>query len=427
MKPPLKMNLTVKKITLLVFVIHIIQVYFLLPTADALFINEEKVPVKVPVTMCVEEANVIHKSLGAHLNGTQVQMNKIEDASKMVEVLKQKLENEEELGIIITKMDYVPELIENDLIKPIDKAYEELIFNRLNEKFLKSSLYYQEKLFGLPISRTTPLMYYNIDAIRSSSCELENCTVADIPKNWIDFVILLERCQDKGDKEKPLLLGGEAYDWIFQSMVLQEGGSLLDANNAPNLANSKSIEILERWKALKDKGLINIEKYWDSAINIFRNGESPIVCFSSNGIAKITELEKSNFNWAVGPLPIQQTNNVMLGGINVYLGKNITDEQLEAGIKVMDLLYSENVQLDIFKNGFWPVINGMLDENMDASSNKKAFQIAAKELDKLADVNYSSKQTTLINVLRKAIESVLKNKTSPKQALQTAQDAIENK
>ena len=152
MKPPLKMNLNVKKITLLVFVRHIIQVYFLLPTADALFVNEKKVPVKVPVTMCVEEANVIHKSLGAHLNGTQVQMNKIEDASKMVEVLKQKLENEEELGIIITKMDYVPELIENDLIKPIDKAYEELIFNRLNEKFLKSSLYYQEKLFGLPIS-----------------------------------------------------------------------------------------------------------------------------------------------------------------------------------------------------------------------------------------------------------------------------------
>lgn len=417
------MNLDVKKITILAFVIIIMQMYLSLPTVEALFVYDDK----VPITMAVKEARDIRQGLSPYLNETQVKLTKIEDALNMIDLLEAQLRRGENLGIIITKMDYAQELIKKKLIRPIEANYANSLLKEIDPIFDNEVLYHKGDVFGLPIVRKTLLMFYNIDAIRNSSCELENFTEADIPKTWQGFEKLLERCQDKG-KKQPLLLGGEAYDWIFQSMVAQQGGSLIGLNNELNLTSPEAIKTLEIWKKLKEKNLIEIENHWVNPINVFKRGASPIVCFSTDGIAEIMDKKTGDFKWTIGHLPIHSNAKVTLGGLNIYWGANMTDAQIEASKELIELLYSSNVQQAILEAGSWPIRKGVIKgSSAIGNSTAEIFDIAFQQLSYLSKTNYSSEQTEIINVLQTAIRSVLYDKASPAEALQAAQDKIKNK
>jgi len=424
MKSHLKMNLDAKKITILVFVINVMYFYTFMPTADALFISDDK----VNITMDLNEGTTIHKSLKQYLTETQVSINKIEvapneKAPHIIDYLASQVKKGQNIGLIITKMDYTQELIDKNLIRPIPSAYANSVLQNINPTFNDASLSYKGEVFTLPVSRTTPLMFYNINAIRKSSCELENFTEADIPKTWMEFVKLLERCQDNSNLKSPLLLGGQSFDWIFQSMVAQQGGSLIDANHKPDLTNPKVVKTLEMWQNLQAKNLIKIEKYWEKAINIFSRGDSPIVCFSTDGITEVLKNKTTEFTWGVGHLPTQANAKVALGGFNIYFGINMTTAEIESSKEIIKLLYDNGVQKKIFETGCWPVIKNMIENE----ENGEAFKIAAKQLNHLSDSRYSTRQSDMIEALQTAIMSALYDGTSPQKALQIAQDAIENK
>ncbi len=174
------------------------------------------------------------------------------------EVLENNL-NKKSSGVIIAELSELPTLVSLNAIIGLDDFIcddQELLTNIL-PSFLYNS-YENKKLYALPMFRSTPSIYYNLDILKQVT------------------------------NKAPLLLAPNWFDWIFESFVIQSGGSLSNEDNTNVLFNSSAtIEALTYWKELKDEGLLTrSNRNWKSTINMFFYQAYPIVYYSTGGMVK---------------------------------------------------------------------------------------------------------------------------------------------
>jgi len=326
--------------------------------------------------------------------------------------------NKKSSGVCILEVSELPELVKQNAIIPMDEFSKNNkdIINNILDNFLKNS-YFNNHIYALPIYRSTPIVYYNMDMLKTYGI-----TKKDLPTTWNELKEFLIKVKLQIKKE-PMLLPPGWFDWLFESFVIQNNGSLSNKENTNVLFNSKEVvEALEFWKDLKVNKLMRKRAgKWKSTINLFIAQKYPIVYYSTGGMGLLNE--KAKFNWLAGVMPKNKVYGNAVGACSVYLSQNMSNDEKKASYKLLKYLLSDDVQVALsLKSGYFSVTkssykNPKIINRYKIDSYKNAKEQLKYSAGKIMVKNYYDVR----KALKKAINNVLDNNANAKKSLDIAQ------
>jgi len=327
--------------------------------------------------------------------------------------------NKKSSGIVIIELSELPTLVNSNTIIPL-KVFlknEPELLNNILPNFLKNSYDKNKTLYGLPMFRSTPIIYYNMDILEKAGIYKK-----DLPKDWTELKETLLKIK-KVIKKPPLLLAPNWFDWLFESFVIQSGGSLSNKDNTNVQFNHKeTIEALRFWKELKDKGLLTRRNgSWKSTINLFSYQIYPVVYYSTAGMGYLQNNTK--FNWLTDVMPKNKIFATTVGASSIFISNYMTKEEEKASWKLLKYLLSDEVQVDMsLYSGYLAVTKSAYKEKrMIERYSKPPFDKVKEQLSfakaKIMIKNYSQ----IRKILKRAIDRSLDNNMDPKESLNIAQ------
>ena len=210
-------------------------------------------------------------------------MNHYDEVLNTVIEITQKKQN---AGVVVVEISALLTLKDAGAIIALDQLLKQseehqALLKQIIPGFLANSFGDDGKIYGIPLIRSTPIIYYNLDILNQAGI-----TVKQLPDTWDGLTDTLRKIK-KHTGQPPFMLAPIWYDWIFEAFVRQNGGALATRDNSQVLFDHPAtIEALAYWKMLKDEGLMLRKKgSWKSVINGFNNGQFPgsLLFFRGNG------------------------------------------------------------------------------------------------------------------------------------------------
>ncbi len=334
------------------------------------------------------------------------------------EVLKNSL-NKKSSGVIIAELSELPTLLNSHTIIALDNfiySEQELLANIL-PAFLHNSYDENKILYGLPMFRSTPAIYYNLDILKQAGIDQNN-----LPQDWKELKKVLKKIKEV-TKKAPFLLAPDWFDWLFESFVIQSGGSLSNVNNTNVQFNHPAtIEALTYWKELKDEGLLRRNnRNWKSTINMFNYQAYPVTYYSTAGMGFLKDNAK--FNWTTDLMPKNRVYGTTVGASSVFISNYMTKHEEKLAWKLLKYLLSDEVQVNMsLQSGYLAVTKSAYkNENMLTRYKEPAFKKIKDQLkfakSKIMTKNYSK----IRQILKDAINRSLDNGMDPEKSLNIAQ------
>lgn len=226
-------------------------------------------------------------------------------------------------------LNYVP----SGSLLALDAYLDTATLNDFQEAPLQGSRF-DGKLYSLPLDVHPIVMYYNKDLLQKAGIS----AIPNSAQEFIDAAIKVKQTTGKWGFAIDNTTGTyKAYTLtrLFMSMVAQQGGSLLNAQNtAPNFNNEKGEKALVWLQQLVSDYKVNpTELDYDAAMNVFKLGDA---AFYFNGVWATGTLEnQKGLNFGAAPLP------PIMGGYAAWSGshtlaipvqKNQDQKKVEAAI-----------------------------------------------------------------------------------------------
>jgi multiple sugar transport system substrate-binding protein len=155
------------------------------------------------------------------------------------------------------------------------------------------------KQYGLAFNASTPLMYYNAELVEKAGGDPDK-----MPDNWTDIIALAKKIHS-GDT------AGLAYnihdwpdDWLWRSMILQGGGSMLDqAGTKVAFGNEVGIKALNYLRQfVTEAGMPLID--WDQSRQQFIAGKIGIFFDTPARLRQVTDLIGDRFTLKTALFPV---------------------------------------------------------------------------------------------------------------------------
>ncbi len=213
------------------------------------------------------------------------------------------------------------------------------------------------RFLSAPYFRSMPIAFYNLDALTAAGLPVDA-----LPASWGEFETLLEQLAAKTGRP-PFALAGDWYDWLFEALAATTGNGLKSDKIGHGLVlnSPDSVATLGFLKRLRQKGLMVRSPSWKGTINAFAIGAFPVVFYSSGG-ASVVE-KAAHFSWTTHFLPRHATNNVPVGGGNLFLSAHMRPDEEAAALRFMGYLYSPAAQAKLSQaTGYFPVTRAAFDE-----------------------------------------------------------------
>ncbi len=239
---------------------------------------------------------------------------------------------------------------------------------------LREDYTYNDKHYGMPYSRSTCLMYFNLDLLKKAGLPEDRG-----PETWQEFAEWAPKLV-KASGGKPALVvpnGSDYLDWYFQGMIWTFGGSY-SKEWKQNFTADESIEAGEFLKEQVKKGHIAIAQ---DASNAFGIGDGAGLLQSTGSLTGLTETAKFPFitTYLPGPRPGCAT-----GGAGLAVPAGISDERKVNAVKFIDFLTNtENTIAFTQATGYMPVRKDAMDhpeEKKYLEANPNAM-VAIKQLE----------------------------------------------
>jgi len=332
-------------------------------------------------------------------------------------------------GIIIAEISELLTLKYASAVIPLDSFFN----NKTDEKkrylekfvpeFLANSYDDRSRLYAIPMLRSTPLIFYNLDLLEKVGYNGKN-----LPTTWSELEIMLKKLRTLPIKA-PLGLANGWYDWLFESFVRQSDGALtIKSNTQVTFDSPPVIESLSFWQKLNQTQLMErIQGSWKGAINSFLRGDYPVIYYSSSGITSASI--RANFEWTASVMPANKNFSAAVGASNIFVSTYLSDEQKEAAWKFVYFLTSPEVQSKIsFETGYFPVIKKAFQtEALAQRYNYRPYKNALEQLRYASPKMMTRNYKEVRQILKNAIDDSLDKSVSPKESLHQAQkraDAI---
>ena len=287
--------------------------------------------------------------------------------------------------------------------------------------FLANSYGSDGQFYGLPLIRSTPIIYYNMDVLKEAGITLEQ-----LPTTWEELTHTLQKITTMTGAPS-LMLAPTWYDWLFESFVRQHGGALVnDTNTQVQFDHPEAIGALSYWQMLLKQGLMGrVVGSWKSTINGFALGKYPVIYYSTGGMGQL--VENASFEWMVDVMPQKMVHATSIGAANIFLSNHMTAAEQAGAWAFVRFLIRPDIQARIsHKSGYFPVVEAAFDEPLlKQRYAMEPFKRAKKQLGFAGPKMMPRHHAEIRNILKAAIDRTLNEGMSPEKSLLIAQQEVQ--
>ncbi|WP_217560775.1 ABC transporter substrate-binding protein [Paenibacillus sp. GbtcB18] len=297
---------------------------------------------------------------------------------------------------------------------------------------------FNDKLFSMPFNTSNPVLYYNKDLFKAAGLDPEKP-----PATYEEFQKAAEAISKTGKAT-----GGNfaIYGWFMEQFFANQGAEYINNGNGrkelatQSLVNSEAgVQTLTWWKNMVDsKAMNNLGRKTDDSKKAFSAGQVGMILDSTAALKGLVDSSKGKFEVGTGFLPKPanaKDGGVVVGGASLWIMNDRADDEQKATWDFIKFLTSPKEQAYWHINtGYFPITKKAYDEQSvkDNMKNFPQFQTAVDQLHQ-TKLNTATQGAVMgvfpeaRQIVEGAIEEVLNNKKSPKDALDAAAKDITSK
>lgn len=321
------------------------------------------------------------------------------------------------------------QLVELDAIRPLDDLLANSPLRQEIDPALFESMQFQGHTWSVPFGTNNVGVFYRPTLF-------EKAGINQLPTSWQELHQVAKSLTSDTDGDGRidqhgilLPLGkGEWTVFMWLPFMWSGGGQLTDSPSdvsRVNLLNAGAIAALQFWNELikDDSASLSLPERGFELDN-FLSGK---VAMQLSGPWTLGELQTTGVDFGVFPLPKLVEQTTVIGGENLFLFKT-TSEREKAAFTFAQYVMGEEFQTK------WALGTGYLPVNTKVRQGK-AYQEFVRQQPALkvflAQTEYGRSRPLLLGYRRiseslgRAIESVLLEKSSPRQALKNAQQRLD--
>ncbi|WP_409342796.1 ABC transporter substrate-binding protein [Paenibacillus sp. MBLB4367] len=245
---------------------------------------------------------------------------------------------------------------------------------------LMGNSYVDNKLYGLPYLRSTPLLYLNRTLLKEAGLDPAG------PKNWKEFE---EYARKLTVPDKRVGITMPVDIWYYEAFVAQSGGKMISDDGKKAEFNSPAgIEPVTFWLKLKQEGIMKIPTT-DDAGNLakidFQNQRSAMLFSSTADLTKqMLVAKESGFELGTTYMPANKSYGVPTGGANLVMSAKLPKEKQEAAWKFIKWMTSK--EQTIYASSFTGYLPSRVsavnsDEMKKLYAEKPLFKVAVDQLE----------------------------------------------
>jgi multiple sugar transport system substrate-binding protein len=318
------------------------------------------------------------------------------------------------------------QLVELNAIRPLDDFLAASPVKDEIDPALLETMQFQGHIWSVPFGTNNAGIFYRPSLFKAAG-------ISQLPKTWEELrqvAKALTRDTDgdgRIDQYGMLLpLGkGEWTVFMWLPFLWSGGGELIPVNpQNVNLVNDSAIAALQFWRDLiEDNSAVLSLPERGYEMSGFIAGK---VAMQFSGPWTLGELKRTGVEFSVFPMPSEARQATVIGGENLFLFKT-TPERERAAFTFAEYVMGEEFQTQ------WAIETGYLPVNLKARQSEayQAFveqQPAVEVFLKQAEYGRSRPifrgYSRISESLGRAIEAVLLGKSSPKDALEKAQQRL---
>ncbi|MDO5528138.1 MAG: ABC transporter substrate-binding protein [Paracoccus sp. (in: a-proteobacteria)] len=167
--------------------------------------------------------------------------------------------------------------------------------------------------YGLPVNASSPIMYANADLVRSAGGDPEN-----LPGTWDEVIELAVAIREANPNAAGLAydIAGWPDDWLWQAMIYQQGGELVDAESGTVAFDGETglnaLNLLRRFVTEAGQPVLD----WDQSRQQFGAGLTGMIFSTPAHVQTIEELVGDRFELVTTTFPLddKEDGGVPTGG-----------------------------------------------------------------------------------------------------------------
>ncbi|MGK7376884.1 extracellular solute-binding protein [Planococcus sp. 1R117A] len=191
---------------------------------------------------------------------------------------------------------------------------------------LMGNSYVDDKVYGLPYLRSTPILYMN--ATMAEEVGLDPAG----PKTWEEFE---EYAKAFTNGEGRVGMSLPIDIWFYEAHVAQAGGTMMNEDNTEVAFNSpEGAAAFDFWRNMSNEGTMKLSsgtEAGDKAKQDFVNGHSGMLFSSTADLSYLLQLaEEKGFDLQTYFMPKGKEAKVPTGGANLVMTSGLDEEKQQA-------------------------------------------------------------------------------------------------
>ena len=245
---------------------------------------------------------------------------------------------------------------------------------------LMGNSYVDDKLYGLPYLRSTPILYVNKTIFDEAGIDTKSVV------SWEDFQNTAKQLttKDRVGISMPINI------WIYEAFIAQAGGQMInDSQTEVTFNEAPGVEALDLWKSMLKEGSLRIpggepNAAAELARQDFANGKSAMFFSSTADLTLMLQLaEENKFELDTAMMPKNKEQKVPTGGSNLVMIAGLDEETQKAAWEFMKFMTAPE------QTAYASAYTGYLPSRLSASDSdtieklyeeKPQFKVAVDQL-----------------------------------------------
>lgn len=284
---------------------------------------------------------------------------------------------------------------------------------------------FKNKICSLPFANSTPVLFYNKDLLKKAGFNPDQP-----PETWRRLKTMAKKIAESSNNEGNKNIWGVVIsnqDWILKSMIIQNGGQIIDSTGKKPMFNSaQGIEVLEFWRRLIDEKLTPPAMHTRARAQFF-GGRAAFLLVTSGMVN--TSIKTAGFEFGVAFAPKFNPDNqycVTVGGVSLALFSSNPEKEQAAWDFFRWLLSKEIVSRWAVQTGYIPIRKSSLESEIiqDLFLKNPQYKAGFEQIAYAQTYQHFWQMGGMDEYLRKAVEQVELNAAYPKQALDEAAQSL---
>jgi sn-glycerol 3-phosphate transport system substrate-binding protein len=265
--------------------------------------------------------------------------------------------------------------------------------------------------FGLPWNYSTPVLFFNADALEEAGVEP--------PTDWSAFEAAIERLTDR--RGQGLAFVGDS--WLFEMMVSSLGGSLVTEDGLPSFDSPEAIEALttlRRWQDERWMAFYGADES-TAAILTFVRTRTRMAFASISNWPDVRRFSVA-FRLSAVPVPVADGGRMPLGGAQLSVLASASEDERRGAFDFWTfLMRPERVAEWVRASYYIPVRRSVLPLLEDFYAADPGRAASLSQLETAAPRPRVASFGAWMAILDEAVEATLRGGRDPAEALAEAQ------